>query len=467
MAGFDAHQLATEMGVRRFGVDHLKHLAPVDNWQGSRGGCWYPVVKEPYPGAWQNDDERRADCVVQHPTVYACVTLIANDIGKMPHKLVEVDDYGIWNDVSSNSPFWPVLRRPNRYQNHIQFKQWWIMSKLLRGNAYGLKQRDQRGMVTGIYLLDAGRVLPLVTESGDIYYQLSHDNLTGVVEEGITVPASEIIHDRMNCLFHPLVGMSPLFAAATVANIGLKIESNVAYFFGNQSNPGGILVAPGAISPENAARLKETWDSNYGGANNAGKIAVLGDGLKFEPMRMSAVDSQMIEILNWTDEKICSVFHVPGYKVGVGTEPTYANIESKNQDYYSQCLQSLIEEYEACVDEGIGLDGYSKGIELDTDVLIRMDTAAQVEVLSKEVAGGIAKINEARRARNRGPVDGGDSIWMQQQDTSLAALAERDRNPPVQQTPPALPPPDGEPEEDEDEALERFVSSLTKALEVA
>lgn len=440
-----------------------KWLAPIN----SRGG-WgsWPLIREPYGGAWQNNDEWTVDTVVSHPTVYACLTLISNDIGKMPHKLVEKDAQGIWSEVNANSPFWPVLRRPNRYQNHIQFKQWWIMSKLLRGNTYAIKQRDNRGIVTALYILDPCRVQVLVSESGDVFYQLSQDNLTGVTETSVTVPASEIIHDRMNCLFHPLVGTSPLFAAGVVANIGLKIINNTAWFFGNNSNPGGILIAPGSISPENAQRVKALWETNYGGVENAGKIAVLGDGMKFEPMRMSAVDSQMIQILEWTDSKICSVFHVPAYKVGVGTEPTYSNVEARNQDYYTQCLQSPIEEYEACLDDGLGLDGYSRGVELDIDVLIRMDTAAQIDALTKEVAGGLASINEGRFQRGRKPVEGGDSIWMQQQDTSLAALAERDRNPPQ----PALPPPVvDEPvdEPDEDEEIERFVASLSKALEVA
>lgn len=440
-----------------------KWLAPIN----SRGG-WgsWPLIREPYGGAWQNNDEWTVDTVVSHPTVYSCLTLIANDIGKMPHKLVEKDEEGIWTEVNANSPYWPVLRRPNRYQNHIQFKQWWIMSKLLRGNTYAIKQRDNRGIVTALYILDPCRVQVLVSESGDVFYQLSQDNLTGVTETSVTVPASEIIHDRMNCLFHPLVGTSPLFAAGVVANIGLKIINNTAWFFGNNSNPGGILIAPGSISPENAQRVKALWETNYGGVENAGKIAVLGDGMKFEPMRMSAVDSQMIQILEWTDSKICSVFHVPAYKVGVGTEPTYSNVEARNQDYYTQCLQSPIEEYEACMDEGLGLDGYTRGIELDIEVLIRMDTAAQVAVLTQEVKGGLASINEGRFQRGRRPVEGGDSIWMQQQDTSLAALAERDRNPPQ----PALPPPVvDEPvdEPDEDEEIERFVASLSKALEVA
>ncbi len=393
----------------------------------SRG--WWPWVREPYAGAWQKNDEWTADTVLAYHAVYACITLIANDIGKLREKLVEKDSDGIWSEITSGA-FSPVLRRPNRYQNHIQFKQWWITSKLIRGNAYALKQRDNRGIVTALYLLDPSRVQVLVSPDGSVFYQLSADNLSGLQGDAVQVPASEIIHDRMNCLFHPLVGVSPLFAAGQGALIGLNIEKNSSNFFGNGSNPSGVLTAPGSISQDTADRLKTSWDANYSGSNS-GKVAILGDGLKFEPMRMSAVDSQTIQQLKWTAEIVCSVFHVPPYKIGVGTMPTFNNIEALQQDYYNTCLQTPIEEYEECKNEGLGLDGETRGIELDLDGLIRMDTAAQVETLIKEVQGSIATIDEARLVRNRRPVEGGGTIWMQQQNYSLEALVERDSQSPL------------------------------------
>lgn len=415
--------------------------ADTDSPVSSRG--WWPWVKEPYTGAWQKNDEWTADTVLAYHAVYACITLIANDIGKLRETLVEQDANGIWREIKVPA-FSPVLKRPNRYQNHIQFKQWWMTSKLIRGNAYALKQRDNRGIVTNLYLLDPSRVQVLVSPDGSIFYQLSSDNLSGL-QEDLTVPASEIIHDRMNCLFHPLVGVSPLYAAGQAAMIGLNVEKNSSNFFGNGSNPGGILTAPGAISDDTAKRLADYFNANFTG-ENAGKVAAVGDGLKFEPLRMSSVDAQLIEQLKWSAEVVCSVFHVPPYKIGVGTMPTFNNIEALQQDYYNTCLQSLIEEYEAVKDDGLGLDGDTRGIELDLSGLLRMDTAAQVTALTAEVNGSIATINEARKARNRPPVDGGNSVWMQQQDTSLAALAERDKNGETfakpTPTPPEAPPQD-------------------------
>lgn len=302
-------------GFRRKAAQNLQ---PVD----SRGG-WLPIIKESFAGAWQQNKEVGVGTALSYHAVYTCITLISNDIGKLRIKLVQQDPTtGIWSETSSPS-FSPVLRKPNRYQNHIQFKEYWMLSKLTRGNAYVLKQRDNRGVVVALYVLDPCRVKPLVATDGSVFYELSRDNLSGLEgDKNVTVPASEIIHDRMNCLFHPLVGISPLYACGIAAQQGINIQSSSNSFFANGSRPGGILTAPGAISDETAKRLKDTFDTNFTG-DNAGKTAVLGDGLKYEPMAVTAADAQLIEQLKWTADVVCSVFHVPAFKAGVGTLPTY------------------------------------------------------------------------------------------------------------------------------------------------
>ena len=405
------------MKIFGFQIGKKKGLStsPVDN----RGG-WHPWIGEPYAGSWQNNEVWTVDSVLAYPPVYACVTLIANDISKLsPLLLVEQD-----NGICAPIDLLPVLKKPNPYQNHIQFKEWWIISKLIRGNTYALKQRDNRGNVIKLYILEPTRVQVLTTPSGDVYYQLGQDYLSGQAETSITVPASEIIHDRISPMFHPLVGISPLFASGASAGQGLKIITDSAKFFENGATPGGILTAPGSISDETAARLKAYWDTNYGGENR-GKVAVVGDGLKFEPMRMTAVDAQLIDQLRWSAEAVCSAFHVPAYKIGAAPVPSNNNVEALTQDYYSQCLQKLIEDYELCIDEGLELPA-GQHTELDLDNLFRMDTATQIKTLREGVAGAIMAPNEARLKLNLAPLEGGDSVYLQQQNYSLEALARRD-----------------------------------------
>jgi HK97 family phage portal protein len=428
-----------------------KALAPVDN----RGG-WWPIIRESQAGAWQTNTTVTLEDSLSYWAVFRCISIISSDIAKMRLKLVEMDAQGIWSETASGA-FSPVIRKPNPMQTRIQFFESWMTSKLSRGNTYVLKRRDARGVVTGLYILDPNKVQPLVADNGDVFYRLTRDNVVGLEGESVTVPADEIIHDRWNCLYHPLVGLSPIYAVGINALAGLKAENMSARFFNNGGRPSGVLTAPGAIGDATAARAKAYWDENFTG-ENAGKVAVLGDGMTYQQMTMSAVDSQLIEQLRWNDATIAGAFGVPSHMINSAATPNTANVEAVNQQYYSQCLQIHVESIELLLDEGLGLDQVPRrtlGTEFDLDGLLRMDTATKVRT-AVEGLKGIFKPNEARKLFDLPPVAGGDAVYSQQQNYSLEALAKRDaKEDPFGSAAPPSPQPDGEDEEDEDsEGLE-------------
>jgi HK97 family phage portal protein len=396
---------------------------------GSAG--WAGLIRESFPGAWQRNITASTQDVMSHSTAWSCVTLIASDIGKLRIILQEEDANGITEEVS-NPAYSPVLRKPNHYQNRIKFLETWIVSKLTRGNTYVLKERDKRGVVSSLYVLDPARVKVLVGPDGDVFYGLAPDPLSGL-PESVVVPASEIIHDLMVPLYHPLCGVSPIYAASRAVLQGLTIQDNSERLFENGSQPGGILTSPFEIGPQKAKEMQDAWDAQFGGSQNVGKVAVLGGGLKFEQMAVTAVDAQLIDQLKWGDERVCSVFHVPPYMVGVGPSPTYNNIEALNQQYYAQCLQALIESVELCLNEGLELkDPF--GVELDLDGLLRMDSATKMKVATDAVKGGIFTPNEGRKMHNKPPIEGGDTVYLQQQDYSIEALNRRDQAAPAPST---------------------------------
>lgn len=400
----------------------LKSFMAVPTWGLSRNPLWSP--REGLTGAWQRNIEVESkENLLTFSAVFACVSLIADDISKLRIKLLRQNATSfIWQEVIANSPFWPVLRKPNKFQTRVQFISAWIVCKLLNGNTYVLKERDNRGIVVAMYILDPRLVTPLVTETGDVYYRLNMDYLAGVVTS-VVVPASEIIHDRMLCLWHPLVGISPIVACGTSGTQGLRIQKNSEEFFKNMSRPSGHLTAPEAISDAAAARLKTEFEKNFSGSN-IGRLLVTGDGLKYEAMTIPATDAQLIEQLRWTVEDVARCFKIPPYKLGLAV-PLVSSIPVLNQDYYSQTLQVHIEAVEILLDEGLSLPP-DFGTELDLDGLLRMDPLSRAEINAKEVGAGTLKPNEARATEDREPVEGGDECYMQQQNYSLAALAKRD-----------------------------------------
>ena len=422
-------------------------LSPV--FPSNRGQWGFGTVGEPFPGAWQKNIEIRLENVLTFSTVYACVTLIASDIGKLHLRYVVKDENGIWMPKESPS-FSPVLRKPNHYQIRQKFIEQWITSKLINGNTYVLKERDERNVVTKLYVLDPCLVKPLVATNGDVFYQLNTNLLAGITTaqfEGVdnrtlVVPASEVIHDVMVPLYHPLCGVSPITACGLAAMQGLRIQEQSVKFFENGSRPGGVLTAPGLIEDATAKRIKEHWDNNFSGANS-GKVAVLGDGLTYSQMQVSAVDADLINQLKMSSEQVCSAFHVPAFMVNVGPPPSYNNIEALYQQYYSQCLQTLMESIEVLLDYGLGLLGpdQSSGTEFDLDDLLKMDTSTQYKTYGDGISRGLLSPNEARKKLGLPPVPGGDSPFLQQQNYSLEALGKRDSkdDPFATKTPAATP----------------------------
>jgi HK97 family phage portal protein len=399
-------------------------------------GAWAPIVREPYTGAWQKDDELRLETALANPVVFRCVSLIASDIGKLPLRLVAVDANGIWHETTSPS-FSPVLRVPNRYQTPAQFFEAWMFSKLLWGNTYVLKDRDARGVVTTLDVLDPCRVKPLVAPDGSVYYELQTNDLAGLPAgtSPLVVPAKEIIHDRWNCAFHPLVGLSPLYACGGAARQGLAMQAASTSFFSAGGRPSGMLIAPTEIDPLTAQRLSDTWH-NLG----AGKTAIVGNGMKYEAVGASAEESQWIEQAGWTAKTIAGCFGVPISMVDSSQQPPYANNEASTLQYHSQCLQTHLTAIEAALDAGLELPA-PYGTEFDLDDLIWMDTATKTKAAHDAISAGAMSPNEARRKYfGLGPVPGGDTPYLQQQYYSLESLAMRDLNVPAPAAPTTAPP---------------------------
>ncbi|HCA7769826.1 TPA: phage portal protein [Pseudomonas aeruginosa] len=378
---------------------------------------WWQIISEPFAGAWQRNKEERRETLLQYPTLYACISRIATDIGKLPFSLQAKNSNGIWSATESPA-FSPVLREPNHYQTPQQFREYWMLSKLMQGNTYVMKERDSRGVVTGLYILDPCQVIPQVSTSGEVFYQLYTDDLNLLpFEDGLlSVPASEIIHDRCICPFHPLIGLPPIAAAYWPALKNMRILRSSSEFFANNAQPSGILSAPGAISDGTADRLRAYWNENFTGAN-AGKVAVVGDGLQFVSLASKSVDSQMVEQLRYSDEQICQPFGIPPFKVGLGTIPSGLGVDAINQLYYDDALQAHIQAMETLITIGLNATPYK--VDMDESVLMRMDAGKKADYHKTLIDGSIETINDARMSFNLPPLVGGNTVYMQQQDFPL------------------------------------------------
>lgn len=386
------------------------------------GSGWNPLfVHEPYTGAWQKNDEK---CVSAGyiPVIWSCISLISKDIGKMGLLLKKLEK-GVMILAKTPRELKKILKKPNSYQTWQQFNEYWTTSLLLRGNAFIFISKDVYGAIDELHILHPDRVRPVISQDGKkaVFYRLYTDHLCGTEME--TVPASEIIHDRVNCHWHPLVGLSPIIGAAVVAGMDRQILENMANLHRNGANPGGIISLDGPVDDDKVVELQEAWNARYRGGGTGG-TAVLTDGAKYTHIGMTAVDTQVVEILEWSEKQIAMVFHVPLFKLGLAD--IRGEVEDLNEIYFSDCLQAYVEAREYLLDEALNSEKYGIEIFLDIDALIRMNKTRKISYLKTGVTSGILSPNEARQELGYLPVSGGDSPMAQQQNYSLEALAKRD-----------------------------------------
>jgi len=218
---------------------------------------------------------------------------------------------------------------------------------------------------------------------------------------------------------------------------GLQIQGNTTKLFSQGAYACGVLSTPHNITQEHADRVGKNWEANFSGPQNVGRVAVLGNDMKYTPIMMTAVDAQLIEQLKWTDEKIAETFHYPGCLLGIAPWPPYTDIQSVMLQYYVQALQNPINNLQILLRKGLELPSKYR-ILFDLSALLEMDSKTQTEVLKERVSAGLISINEARAELDYRAVKGGESPMAQQQMFAIAALAERDRNQPFAK--PASPP---------------------------
>lgn len=436
------------MKIFGFDITAKKALHTVSDY---RSG-WRRIM-EPFTGAFQQNAEEKQGDLITYPTLYACIYRISSDIGKLPYTLMQKNSSNGVSTAVENSAYSPVLREPNNFQTEAQFREYWILTKLVQGNTYVLKRRDERGVVIDMYVLDPCRVMPMVSDAGEVFYQLYIDPLNTIPSnypaKNLIVPASEIIHDRCMTVHNPLIGIPPLAAAHWPALKNMKIMRSATEFFANNAQPGGILTAPSGMSDEDAKAVQDYWTVNFTGSN-AGKVAIVGADMKFTPFAMKSIDSQMVEQMRYSDIQICQPFGIPPFMVGIGDIPSSLGVDGVYQLYYQNALQPHIEHMEALLDKGLRISR-PLSVQLDLDPLLRMDAAKRATVEGLLVDKMIKTPDEARISFNLAPTGGGNTLWGQNQDYPLGMLANREEwDPNMLGNQPAPSPVVQEPEEDEE-----------------
>lgn len=399
------------------------------------------------PGSWQmnrNAGHRGAE-LVAFSAVYACVNTIASDIAKLPIEVYEVDLDDGARTVRRRDYYVGLFRRPNQYQTGPDFLQSFVQSYLLQGNTYcWIAKRNGRGEPTELHVLNPHKVKVLISQEGQIFYECAEDFLAGIVPNQV-IPERDMIHHRLPLLpGYPLVGVTPIFAAAASSALGIQILRDSQQFFANASRPSGLLSSEQHISDDLAKRYEREWNDAYRG-QEFGKTAVLGGGMKWQPLTITAQDAQLIEQLRYSVEDVARVFRVPPFMLGDMSKVTYRNTEQMQRSYLSGCLSGHLEALQQRFEYAFGFEPQFQ-IRFDLSAMLRTEIDVRFTAYQQGLAGGWLAPNEVRAQEGLPPVEGGEEPRMQSQMVPLSTE-------PAEPAPAPAPAPEPADDPDETESI--------------
>jgi len=214
--------------------------------------------------------------------------------------------------------------------------------------------------------------------------------------------------------FDGLVGYSPIAMAKNAIGMAIACEEYGAKFFANGAAPGGVLEHPGTI--KDPQRVRESWQSTFGGSGNANKIAVLEEGMKYTPIGISPEQAQFLETRKFQINEIARIFRVPPHMVGDLEKSSFSNIEQQSLEFVKYTLDPWVIRWEQSIQRSL-LSRDEKAVyfvKFNLEGLLRGDYQSRMNGYAIGRQNGWMSANDIRELENldRIPAEDGGDLYL-------------------------------------------------------
>ena len=352
---------------------------------------------------------------MQMTAVYSCVRILAEAVAGLPLHLYRYKEDG-GKEKAIDHPLYLLLHdEPNPEMSSFVFRETLMTHLLLWGNAYAQIIRNGKGEVIALYPLMPDRMTVDRDSKGQLYYEytVSMDDAPTVKGSLVRLHPSDVLHIP-GLGFDGLVGYSPIAMAKNAIGMAIACEEYGAKFFANGAAPGGVLEHPGTI--KDPQRVRESWQSTFGGSGNANKIAVLEEGMKYTPIGISPEQAQFLETRKFQINEIARIFRVPPHMVGDLEKSSFSNIEQQSLEFVKYTLDPWVIRWEQSIQRSL-LSKDEKAVyfvKFNLEGLLRGDYQSRMNGYAIGRQNGWMSANDIRELENldRIPAEDGGDLYL-------------------------------------------------------
>lgn len=339
-------------------------------------------------------------------TVLACVRVIGEGIAQVPLKLIQESADGKTRLPAKQHPLYEILAfKPNKWQTSFEFREMLAWHVVLTGNFFAFKN-VVFGKLKELIPFEPHAVKVTRADDGTMTYEVTAPNGSKQI-----FPAEAIWHVR-GPTWNSWMGLEAVQLAREAIGLAMATEEQHARMHKNGVRASGVYSIEGTLNGEQFKSLKNWIDTEMGGLENAGRAMILDRNAKWLNTSMTGVDSQHLETRKHQIEEICRFFRVMPIMVGYSDKSaTYASAEQMFLAHVVHTLSPWYQRIEQSIDANLltpkdrAAGYYSQFVE---EGLLRGDSTATSEYLTKLTTNGIMTRNEARAKLDMNPLEGLD-----------------------------------------------------------
>ena len=358
--------------------------------------------------AGKNVNERSA---MQMTAVYACVRILSEAVAGLPVHVYRYNSDG-GKEKAIDHPLYLLLHdEPNPEMSSFVFRETLMTHLLLWGNAYAQIIRNGKGEVVALYPLMPNKMQVDRDEHGQLYYTYQRSNDEALTETGTVVLSPRDVLHIPGLGFDGLVGYSPIAMAKNAIGLAIAAEEFGSKFYANGAAPSGVLEHPGTL--KDPSRVREAWQSQFGGSANAGRVAVLEEGMKYTPISISPNEAQFLETRKFQINEIARIFRVPPHMVGDLEKSSFSNIEQQSLEFVKYTLDPWVVRWEQSITRSLLTPEEKKEyfVKFNVEGLLRGDYQSRMQGYATARQNGWMSANDIRELENLDRIpreDGGD-----------------------------------------------------------
>ena len=342
---------------------------------------------------------------MQTTAVYACVRILAESIAGLPLHVYQYKGNGK-ERVPSHPLYFLLHDAPNSEMTSFVFRETLMTHLLLWGNAYAQILRAGAGRIIGLYPLLPNKMSVNRDDNGELFYIYTTnfgENPSLKKAVNIKLQKSEVLHIT-GLGFDGLIGYSPIAMAKNAIGMTLACEEYGSAFFANGARPSGILEHPSVL--KDPSKLRESWQSVYGGSGNTGKVVVLEEGLKYQQVSIPPEEAQFLETRKFQINEIARLYRVPPHMIGDLEKATFSNIEEQSIEFVKYTLNPWVVRWEQSLCKSLLSESEKSRyfIKFNVDGLMRGDYESRMQGYATARQNGWLSANDIREMEDMNPI---------------------------------------------------------------